>query len=179
MVSLRGIFSLVNYLILMPALSFLSVKYLDLHGKWRDQRLSQASGVLSVIGFAAIAVAPVPAILIVAVVILSLGSAFMISARSLATSLVLPDHVGTLYSAITISQSIGMMMAGPLFAYLFKLGMHLGDVWMGLPFLQAAVFYVAATIAVSYIRLGWPLPSNESQEQYLLLSEYTRHPARP
>lgn len=156
-------------MILMPTLSFLCAKYLHLHGKWRDQRLSQATGVLSVIGFAALAVAPVPGILIAAVVILALGSAFPISARSLATSLVLPDRVGTLYSAISSSQSLGMMAAGPMFAYLFKLGMHLGRAWMGLPFLQAAVFYIVASVAVSCIHLR-PLAGQESEEQEPLLS---------
>lgn len=108
--------------------------------------------------------APVPALLICGLVILSLGSAFMITARSLVTALVAPDHVGTLYSAIGLSQAIGQFIAGPLFAYLFRLGMHLGDAWMGMPFLQAAVFFAVATVAVWRVRIQ-PSSLSEDEEQ--------------
>jgi MFS family permease len=137
----------------MPVLSFVAAKYLNLHGNHRDHRLSQGGGVVSIIGFLAMGLAPVPALLVCSLVILSLGSAFLITARSLATSLVPPDQVGTLYSAIAISQSIGIVIAGPLFAYLFRIGLHFGGAWMGLPFLQAGLFYVVATIAMWCIRV--------------------------
>lgn len=168
LISLRGIFSLVTYLALMPAVSFLAARYFNLHGKRRDWRLSQGSGLLSIIGFAAMGLAPVPILLVWGLVILSLGSSFMVTTRSLVTSLVSPDHVGTLYSAIGVSQALGTFVAGPLFAYLFQLGMHLGDVWMGLPFLQAAVFFVVATVAVWRVRIQCPRDEDEEQQEPLL-----------
>lgn len=127
--------------------------------------MSQGSGLLAIIGFAAIFVAPVPAILIFGLVILSLGSTFPISSRSLATAIVQPDHVGTLYSAIAVAQSVGLLVSGPLFAGLFRLGLHLGDAWMGLPFLQAALFYVVACVAVSCIRLRSSQRNGQEEEQ--------------
>ncbi|KAJ5167488.1 uncharacterized protein N7482_006269 [Penicillium canariense] len=167
LVSLRGVFSLANYLIIMPVVSFLAANYLNLHGKHRDHRLSQGSGLVSVIGFMAIGLAPVPALLICGLVILSLGSAFDITLRSLATGLVPPDLVGTLYSAIAISQSLGVLIAGPLFAYLFRAGLHFGGTWMGLPFLQAGLFYAIATIAVGYIRVPPAAPDDSDGEEPL------------
>jgi MFS family permease len=152
----------------MPLLTFIARKYFNLHGKYRDLRLSQGSGILSVIGFAAVGLAPVPVFLVCGLVILSLGSAFTITTRSLVTSLVVPDHVGTLYSAIGVSSSIGTFIAGPLFAYLFKLGMHLGNAWMGMPFLQASLFYLAATVAVWWVRMG---RSTQDEEEEPLVSE--------
>ncbi|KAK4864022.1 hypothetical protein LT330_010232 [Penicillium expansum] len=169
LISLRGIFSIVTYLIIMPILSFLTAKHLNLRGKRNDYFLSKGSGVLSIIGFAIISMAPTPAILIGGQVILSIGSAFMITTRSLATSLVQPDHAGTLYSAIAIAQGLGTLVSGPLFANLFRLGMHLGTAWMGLPFLQASLFFVIAVIAVWHIRLG-PSPRANDEEQDPLLS---------
>jgi hypothetical protein len=160
LISLRGIFNLANYLVVMPALSFVAAKYLNLHGKHRDHRLSQGSGLVSIIGFLVIGLAPVPALLICGLVVLSLGSAFLITARSLATGLVPPDQVGTLYSAIAISQSLGILISGPLFAYLFRIGLHFGGAWMGLPFLQAGLLYVIATIAMWCIRV----PRDEQDE---------------
>lgn len=171
LISLRGIFSLVNYLAIMPALSFLAGRYFNLHGKYRDWRLSQGSGLLSIIGFAAMGFAPVPVLLICGLVILSLGSSFLITTRSLVTALVPPDYVGTLYSAIAVSQALGTFIAGPLFAYLFRLGMHLGDAWMGLPFLQAALFFAVATVAVWRVRIQPSSQSEDEEQREPLLSE--------
>ncbi|KAJ5450750.1 uncharacterized protein N7458_007199, partial [Penicillium daleae] len=170
LISLRGVLNLTNYLVIMPALSYAAAKYLNLHGKHRDHRLSQGSGLISIIGFLAMGLAPVPTLLICGLVILSLGSAFLITARSLATSLVPPDHVGTLYSAIAISQSLGILVAGPLFAYLFRIGLHLGGAWLGLPFLQAGLLYVIATVAIWCIRVP-RAAQDENEEAEPLLSE--------
>ncbi|CAG8907285.1 unnamed protein product [Penicillium egyptiacum] len=171
LISLRGIFSLFTYSILMPGLSVLAIRYLNLHGKYRDHLMSKWSGVLSIIGFAAIFLAPTPAILISGQVILSIGSSFLVTTRSLVTALALPDHVGTLYSAIAIAQSVGVLVAGPLFASLFRLGMHLGDAWMGLPFLQASLFFALAVTAVWRIRLAPPARAINEEEQESLLPE--------
>ncbi|KAJ5419500.1 uncharacterized protein N7487_003050 [Penicillium crustosum] len=165
LISLRGIFSLLTYSILMPGLSGLAIRYLNLHGKYRDHVMSKWSGILSIIGFAAIFLAPTPAILVGGQIILSIGSSFLVTTRSLATALVLPDHVGTLYSVIAIAQSVGVLVAGPLFANLFRLGMHLGNAWMGLPFLQASLFFVVAVAAIRRIRLGPPARGNNDEEQ--------------
>lgn len=153
----------------MPFLAFLAAKYLNLRGKRSDHFLSKGSGVLSIIGFAIIAIAPTPAILIGGQVILSIGSAFMITTRSLATSLVQLDHAGTLYSAIAIAQGVGTLVSGPLFANLFRLGMHLGTAWIGLPFLQASLFFVVAVTAVWHIRLGPSPRANDEEQDPLLL----------
>ncbi|KAJ5970219.1 uncharacterized protein N7479_000137 [Penicillium vulpinum] len=169
LISLRGIFSLVAYLVIMPFLAFLAAKHLGFRGKSSDHFLSKGSGVLSIIGFAVIFIAPTPAILIGGQVILSIGSSFMITTRSLATSLVQPDHAGTLYSAIAIAQGVGTLLSGPLFANLFRLGMHLGPAWMGLPFLQASLFFIVAVIAVWHIRIGPSPRANDEEQEPLLL----------
>lgn len=154
----------------MPALNFLATRYLNLHGKFRDYWLSQGTGFLGIIGYTLIGLAPNPGILIAGVVMVSCSGSFSVCTRSLATSLVLPDHVGTLYSALAISQSIGIFIAGPLFAYLFRLGMHLGNSWTGLPFLQAAVCFAFATAALWRIQIGRSVLNYETGEQEPLIS---------
>ncbi|KAJ5901521.1 hypothetical protein N7495_002049 [Penicillium taxi] len=154
LITLRGIFSLINFLLVMPVLSVMSAKYFDLHGKFKDWRWSQIMGMLSVVGFLMIGIAPVPAVLTGGMVVASVGSAFVVTNLSLITALVRPDHVGTLYSAISISRSLGQLFAGPFSAYLFQLGMHLGYTWIGLPFLFAAFFSFLATLAVWRTRLS-------------------------
>ncbi|KAJ5088497.1 hypothetical protein N7456_012113 [Penicillium angulare] len=158
LIALRGSFGLFTFSVMMPFLTWMVGKYFNLHGKHRDHLFSQLTGILCIIGFLVIGLAPTPEILIGGLVIASMGAAFPINTRSLATLLVMPDHVGTLYSALAISQSMGAFVAGPLFAYLFRIGMHFGGVWLGLPFLQASFFFVIATAAVWRIKVNRELP---------------------
>ncbi|KAJ5535655.1 hypothetical protein N7513_008841, partial [Penicillium frequentans] len=169
LISLRGTCGIVSFLVLMPGLNFLAARFLNLHGTFRDYWVSQGTGILGIIGFALLGLASSPGILITALVIVSFSGGFSVATRSLATSLVRPDHVGTLYSALAISQSIGMFIAGPLFAYLFRFGMHLGNSWMGLPFLQAAVCFAFATAAIWRIRIGRSVQNDEYLEREPLI----------
>ncbi|KAF7720138.1 Uncharacterized protein PECH_001148 [Penicillium ucsense] len=168
LISIRGVFTLLNYLVIMPGVSFAATQYLNMHGARRDYNITLGSGILMVLGFGLIGLAPLPPFLILGVITLSLSTAFGITARSLVTSLVAPDHVGTLYSAITISQSIGILVAGPLFAYLFRTGLHLGGGWMGLPFVQAGLLSFIATVAVACVRVPSPTCPAVEEEEHLL-----------
>ncbi|KAJ5490775.1 hypothetical protein N7539_002342 [Penicillium diatomitis] len=168
LISIRGVFTLLNYLVIMPGVSFAATQYLNMHGARRDYNITLGSGILMVLGFGLIGLAPLPPFLILGVITLSLSTAFSITARSLVTSLVAPDHVGTLYSAITISQSIGILVAGPLFAYLFRTGLHLGGGWMGLPFVQAGLLSFIATVAVTCVRVPSPTCPAVEEEEHLL-----------
>ncbi|KAJ5100024.1 hypothetical protein N7532_007025 [Penicillium argentinense] len=157
LISLRGIFTLANFLVIMPSFNMILGKFFNLHGKHRDHRLSQGTALFTMVGFAIMAFAPVPGILIWGLAILSLGLGFLITTRSLVTALVLPSHIGTLYSALAISMSVGILISGPLFAYLFRIGMHLGNAWMGLPWLQASLIFGLVTIAIWRIRVRDPV----------------------
>ncbi|EPS25160.1 hypothetical protein PDE_00091 [Penicillium oxalicum 114-2] len=168
LISIRGIFTLLNFLVIMPGITFAATNYLNMHGPHRDHYITLGSGLLMTVGFLAVGLAPFPPLLVIGVVALSLSSAFPITARSLATSLVPPDHVGTLYSAITISQSIGILVAGPLFAYLFRIGLHLGGAWMGMPFLQAGLLAIIATVAVACVHVPAATCAAIEEEEQLL-----------
>ncbi|KAJ5614803.1 hypothetical protein N7528_008457 [Penicillium herquei] len=165
LVTIRGSVGLTTCLLLMPGLNWLSGKYLNLHGKYRDHWLSKITGIFSVVGFLIVGLAPTTGLLIFGLVVVAMGAAFGVNTRSLATALVVPDHVGTLYSTFAISQSMGVCVAGPLFAYLFKWGMHLGNAWLGLPFLQAGLFFVLATVAVWRIRVDQSLPGDDGEQE--------------
>lgn len=75
--------------------------------------MSQVSSFLSIIGFVFTALAATLGLYISGLVLVSLGSAFVVTARSLATALVQPDQVGRLYSAAAVVQSIGTLIAEP------------------------------------------------------------------
>ncbi|RAH43567.1 uncharacterized protein BO95DRAFT_465711 [Aspergillus brunneoviolaceus CBS 621.78] len=75
-------------------------------------------------------------------------------ARTLVASLVAPRSLSTVYTLIGVVSSVGMLIAGPLLAGMFHLGMVLGDLWVGLPFLVAAGFYALVLAVISAVRVG-------------------------
>lgn len=161
--SLRGAITLFTFAVVMPAAHAGLSKILHVSSATKDRLMSQASGVLSILGFVVTAEAATPFVYIVGIVLMSLGSAFIVTTRSLATSLVRPDQVARLYSAAAVVQSIGALLAGPLFAKLFAIGLR--DACMGLPFILAGVLFGVATLAASLLR---PLARGEAETEPLL-----------
>jgi len=64
------------------------------------------------------------------------------------------EHLGFLYTAITVLTYGGMLVGGPLFASLFRLGMQLGEPWVGLPFFVSGGSFLLALIAISAGEIG-------------------------
>lgn len=120
----------------------------------KDLYVAQASAAFAIAGFLVIFVAETPPVLILGVVLVSLGIPFGMSVLSVATSLVPSDHVATLYSAASVMHSVGMLVAGPIFASVYGFGIRLGLSWSGLPFGLASLTFVLALIAVSCVRAG-------------------------
>ncbi|KKK16935.1 hypothetical protein ARAM_003759 [Aspergillus rambellii] len=164
LVSLRGAVTMASFLFLMPGLSSWITHYLHLHGKWKDLWLSQGTSLISGIGFFIVAITTSPVILVIGMIFLSFGAGFPVTCRSFVTSLVPPDHVGRLYSAITAVMSVGVVASGPFLAYAFSLGLRLGSLWIGLPFLLASVAYFLGYIALSRLQIPWGAHPAEEQE---------------
>ncbi|KAJ5915558.1 MFS general substrate transporter [Penicillium verhagenii] len=153
LISLRGIFALANFLLLMPAVSSILTKYFHLPSSLKDLRIAQGSSFISALGLFIIGTASSRAILITGIVFVALGAPFAVSCRSFVTSLIRPDQMGTLYSSASAVTSIGMMIAGPLLAYAFRLGLHLGPAWLGLPFTLAGAIYLLGSISLVLLRV--------------------------
>ncbi|KAJ5938157.1 MFS general substrate transporter [Penicillium verhagenii] len=153
LISLRGIFALANFLLLMPAVSSILTKYFHLPSSLKDLRIAQGSSFISALGLFIIGTASSQAILIMGIVLVALGAPFAVSCRSFVTSLIRPDQMGTLYSSAAAVSSIGMMIAGPLLAYAFQLGLHLGPAWLGLPFVLAGAIYLLGSMSLILLRI--------------------------
>lgn len=100
--ALRGVVTLFTFAFLMPTITGLLARALRMSPTVKDRRMSQASGSLSIIGFVLVAIAAAPSLYVVGLVLLSLGSAFVVTTRSLATALVRPDQIGRLNSAAAV-----------------------------------------------------------------------------
>lgn len=127
----------------------------------KDRRMCQASGLIRIFGFTLMFIAASPTTYICRLAFASLGAAFIINARSLVTFLVTLHQVDTLYSAFTMMQAHGWLVAGPLFARLFQLGLNFSRAWLGLPFLFAELLYAAATITEWFMSMPDKASDNE------------------
>jgi hypothetical protein len=92
--------------------------------------------------------------MIVGLGIFALGSGYNFLVRSLLASVVENDHIGMLYTMISIFETIGVLVAGPLLAMSFRTGMVWGGVWLGLPYFAAGFLFVVAATAVHSISLS-------------------------
>ena len=145
--------TLISLFVLLPA----ATHFLDHKRGWeisvRDKFLTQINALLMLLGCLLIFVAPNLILLSLGVVVFGFGASFTVTARTLVTSLVDAASLSTIYTLISVMSSIGSLVAGPLLAVIYHLGMALGDVWLGLPFLFAAGLYGLALIAISAARV--------------------------
>lgn len=62
------------------------------------------------------------------------------------------NQIATLYAAMSVSRSVGGVVAGPIFASLYGVGMQLGLEWSGLPFAVGSIIFLLTLIPVVCIR---------------------------
>jgi hypothetical protein len=73
--------------------------------------------------------------------------------RGLLASVVESTHLGVVFNAAGILESIGALVAGPLLAISFRVGLRLEGIWIGLPFMAAAGLFSIATVILFTLRL--------------------------
>jgi hypothetical protein len=76
--------------------------------------------------------------------------------RGLLALVVESSHLGVVFNAAGILESFGALVAGPLLAISFRVGLRLGGVWVGLQFLTAAGLFAIATLVLFTLRLPAP-----------------------
>lgn len=119
----------------------------------KDKAFAACSLALLAIGLLCLGLAPVVGIAITGIVILALGSGQDSLTRSMATEMVRTEDISTTYSAITMLRAIGGSISGPMYAWLYSIGLrHQGEAWIGLPYLVAGALFVLATIIVASVR---------------------------
>lgn len=125
------------------------LRYLHLHETTKDKRIAQVSASFLVAGAAVIFFASTSTPLIGGQVLFCLGHAFAVPVRSLVASMVEQEHLGAVFTLISVMTYIGLLAGGPLLAAMFKWGMTLGEFWMGMPFLISGVCFSFALLSVS------------------------------
>ncbi|KAE8418381.1 hypothetical protein BDV36DRAFT_308732 [Aspergillus pseudocaelatus] len=149
LVSLRAGVNLFVLAVVIPTLSYILVKRLKLSDVVKDKRITQINGICLIIGSFLMFLAASPGTLIFGQMVFALGFAFSVTARSFLTGMVDPLHVGTVFTGVTTMLYGGLVIGSPMLAKAFQWGLQLGGIWVGLPFLLAAVLFTIALGAVS------------------------------
>ncbi|OAA52645.1 Major facilitator superfamily domain, general substrate transporter [Beauveria brongniartii RCEF 3172] len=84
----------------------------------------------------------------------TLSYGYQVLVRSLLASVVDGHHSNVMYTTITLFESMGSIMAGPLLSASFREGMKWGEAWLGLPFLLTGVLYGSATVGLLSVGLS-------------------------
>ncbi|KAH7182147.1 major facilitator superfamily domain-containing protein [Fusarium sp. MPI-SDFR-AT-0072] len=76
----------------------------------------------------------------------TLGNGFSSALRSLLTTMVHPDHLSLLFTAIAVFEGISTIGASPLLGLSFSVGLDIGGMAVSMPFFVASVLYALAAV---------------------------------
>ncbi|KAJ5712160.1 MFS transporter [Penicillium malachiteum] len=153
-ISIKSVSTIITYLLLLPGASWILQRKLGLSDTRKDLLLAQGSIIALSMGFFLVALSPTVAMAAVGFIISTFGRGFGNIIRSIVTSLVPPQFIGRIYTMITVIETFGLLISGPLLAWLFRVGLNQGDAqWMGLPFIVAGGMGVLVAIVLCFIDL--------------------------
>ncbi|KAI8242176.1 Efflux pump ustT [Colletotrichum sp. SAR 10_99] len=160
--SLYGTGVLLSIVLILPAFSRLlastkmpkSLRLSDDHQ--RDLFLARLSSVALLIGSLSMSASPTVGSFIGGLAILSLGTGWGSYVKSVSNVYVDAAHRTRLFSIISLVETAGQTYAQPLLAGLFSLGMKMGGLWIGLPYLGVAAFCLIALTLLLIVRLPPP-----------------------
>lgn len=79
-----------------------------------------------------------------------MGAAYDLTLRSLLSQLVDASHRATLFTTVAMFECIGGVIAGPLLAISYQVGLRLGGMWIGLPFFLSGLL-CTCSLCILYI----------------------------
>ncbi|KAI1478669.1 MFS general substrate transporter [Daldinia eschscholtzii] len=156
--SVFGIAHIVVVLLIAPGVSRLVVqpttpRFLRVaNEKGRDLILARWSYFIYAVGSFILGVSPSLPLFITGLIIMSLGSGSASFIKSIATSHTDVEHRSRLFSIMALLDIGSNIWATPALAGLFTLGMRLGGVWVGLPYLGVSISCILMLILALFVR---------------------------
>ncbi|XP_044721311.1 major facilitator superfamily domain-containing protein [Hirsutella rhossiliensis] len=136
--TVNNVTSVVVLLVVIPAASSILVKHCGYDAQLRDLVLSRASIILVVVGGYMQALAAVPWLFVLSLIITSLGGGFTPLCRALLSAIVEPHMVATLNTTLSTMETLVSLVGAPALGWLLSHGFELGGPWLGLPYLVTA-----------------------------------------
>ncbi|PQE05738.1 Major facilitator superfamily domain general substrate transporter protein [Rutstroemia sp. NJR-2017a BVV2] len=132
--SLRALINILLLLFFIPLLSTLLISKFHFTSQGKDLYLARTSSLFLIAGALLLATSPSLPLTLVGLVTYTLGTGFVSLVRSLITSLVDAEHVARLYAIIAVVETSSALLAGPMVAGLYEMGLEWKGAWLGLPF---------------------------------------------
>lgn len=154
--TLRALANILLFFLILPFLAHLLRQNLRLSNPRTDLYLSRASMTCWALGLLLFGIAPTPATAAAGMSVMALGYGSMFLIRSFLTPLVPARDVARLYGFVSAVDTLGGMLGAPLLAGLYKRGLEVGGVAVGLPFccLGVACAGFAVGLCVVGVRKG-------------------------
>lgn len=153
--SLRSFLDIAVLLIILPLLSMLLQSHrlpFQLSASEKDLSLARFSALLIAVGSLLISWHPL-VVVIVGLVLLTLGDGFTSLCRSIMISFVNIRHASKLFTLISMIETLGALVTGPAFAWLFSKGLTMGSTWQGLPYLALSCLACSIALLFWFVKL--------------------------
>lgn len=148
LLSLRALVNMVLLLIILPGLSYYMTERLAYSAKSKDLHLSKGSVMFSLLAALLLSLGSSIGLTIAGLATWTLGTGYAALARSLITSLVDKQHVGRLYAAIAVVETLGSLTAAPILASMYSLGLKWKGAWIRLPFYCLVVVCILSALGI-------------------------------
>ena len=152
-------YGVANALFALLALPYLS-KYLLEHNKLginnekeRDLFLDKWSFGILIVATVVLALAPSLPIFCLGLFLMAAGAGYNSLLRSLISFHIKPEHRSRIFALVGMVEVLGNIYAQPMLAGLFSLGLKLGGLWIGLPYLGVTLLMVACLTLLFFVRV--------------------------
>jgi hypothetical protein len=153
LIIVRAIASIVYFLALLPLMGRVLEARFGPSGSTRDLWLARLTVLCLPFGFILMSLSPKLALMAVGMVFTALGSGCGILVRSITNRMVDITQVARLNGAISIVDTLGILVSGPLLAEVYGLGLRMGGAWMALPFFIATILTAIASLILWLVKL--------------------------
>lgn len=151
--SARALVGILIYLIILPRISSFLQHRMLFSPLRKNLLLARTMGIILAIGLF-LAAGPTLGSVLSGLLLVTIGSSSTTICRSIAAHFVDSRHVAFMYTFLNLLNTAGAILASPLLASTFVLGMKWGGDWQGLPYLCLGILGTISAIALFLIRRG-------------------------
>ncbi|KAG2160618.1 hypothetical protein VTO58DRAFT_104841 [Aureobasidium pullulans] len=151
--SARALVGILIYLLILPRISSFLQHRMLFSPLRKDLLLARTMGIILAIGLF-LAAGPTLGCVLSGLLLVTIGSSSTTICRSIAAHFVDSRHVASMYTFLNLLNTAGAILASPLLASTFVLGMKWGGDWQGLPYFCLGVLGTVSAIALFLIRRG-------------------------
>ncbi|OAA72852.1 Major facilitator superfamily transporter [Akanthomyces lecanii RCEF 1005] len=141
--------------LVLPGASYLLLLRYRFTALRKDLWLARASGCVQVLGSFLTALAPTGPAFVAAIALYECNRGYTPAVVSVIVSVAeragIAQH-STVYACISTMSAMGSMLAGPVMASAFRVGLRWGQSWYGLPFLAAGLLQLCTLFILLYVR---------------------------